>query len=263
MEEDYGDDDDFEDDIEEDRKRIKEGNYVASAIEEERKRIKEGNYAASAKNAERPAAVHLRHSDAAEAHHEKADSGSRQQNKYHKWGARSVAIKPGKYKNIIDEQCAEARSKPGPGQYTTGSGIGNKGSGFTKGLRFSNSSDDDHGGSYIDPLNSSTMTKQGTIISLSNHERHFMLWDQKQVGKWLEEIGLGHLSESWRKKKVQGQDLLDIAPDAVRDLLGVDAFDDRKRLIKEISVSFLSPKGSCGLFTISLENKRISRKYMR
>jgi hypothetical protein len=232
MEEDeYGDDDDFEDDIEEDRKRIKEGNYAASA-----------------QNAERLAEV--RDSDSqksAEAHHKKAESGS---NKYHKWGARSVAIKPGIYKNIIDEQCAEARSKPGPGQYTTGSGIGNKGrdnkgSGFTKGSRFANSSDDDHGCSYIDPLNSSTMTKQGTRISLSNHERHFMLWDQKQVCKWLEEIGLGHLSESWRKKKVQGQDLLDIAPDAVRDLLGVDVFADRKRLIKEISVSFLSPRHTC------------------
>jgi len=222
-EDDYGDDDDFEDDIEEDRKRIKEGNYAASA-----------------QNAERLAAVQ-RHSDAAEAHHKHAESGARQKNKYHVWGARSVAIKPGKYKNIIDEQCAEARSKPGPGQYTTGSGISNKGSGFTKGLRFSNSSDEDHGGSYLDPLNSSTITKQGTKISRSNHERHFMLWDQKQVGKWLEEIGLGHLSESWRKKKVQGQDLLDIAPDAVRDLLGVDVFADRKRLIKEISVSFPSP----------------------
>ena len=172
---------------------------------------------------------------AAMQQHEAAERG-RAKHQYNKWGTSGPTFRPGKHKNVIDELCAEARTKPGPGHYQSASSLDpNKAVIFNSGLRGQQKIDDEEG-TYIDPINSTTLTKQGTVISPSNNAKNFTAWDAEQVGKWLGRIGQGHLSKSFVRQKVLGKDLVDITPEELQIFLGVTVFADRRRLIKEISV---------------------------
>jgi len=192
------------------------------------------------------------HRAAATAHHveavQQARVSQRQGQEYNKWGARgSQMMRPGKKHTAIDAVVEESKTKPGPGQYKSTSSINvNKAIRFTRGVRIERRIDDEEGG-YIDPLNSSTLTKQGAIISPGGNARHFMSWDEEGVGQWLERVGLGHLAKKFIRQKVQGQDLYEKKPEDIRDFLSVDAFADRRRLTKEISVlkGGLSKGGGC------------------
>jgi hypothetical protein len=160
---------------------------------------------------------------------------------YNKYGVRGpTTLQPGKTYSVIEKQIEVARQLPGPGQYVLSASIGlQKASAFTKGLRIDSKIDDEEG-VYLDPLHSTTLSKQGACISPSNNARDFTRWDEKKVGQWLSRIGLAHLASRFVRENVQGKDLYDMTPDDLQDVLRIDAFADRKRLVKELSVRCLS-----------------------
>ena len=143
-------------------------------------------------------------------------------------------MKPGNRPDEIANLIKEAGTKPGPGHYPARTCAG-RAAPFTKGRRIEQKFDDEEG-AYLDPLHSTTLTKKGTVISPPRNGEHFTSWNEEEVGRWLDTVGLGHLSESFQSQMVQGADLLDTTPQEQRDFLGVNVFADRKRLNKELKV---------------------------
>jgi len=177
------------------------------------------------------AAARTQHKEAAERSRAREDQG-----RHLRWGVRGPTMYPGKYKSEVDKRMEEARAKPGPGHYPAASSISpHRAARFNTGVRRERKIDDEEG-SYLDPLNSTTLTKQGSVISPSNNARYFVDWDESEVGRWLARIGLGHLAQSFARQGVRGQDLADLKAEELQDLLGVRVFADRRRLVKEMSV---------------------------
>jgi len=179
----------------------------------------------------------------AAAAEQQKEASSQSRGGYDKWGTRGPSMKHGKRTDMISELIKEAGTKPGPGHYPARSyATAGRAAPFTKGRRIEEKIDDEEG-TYLDPLHSTTLTKRGTVISPPRHGEYFTRWNEEEVGRWLDTVGLGHLSESFQSQKVQGADLWDITPEEQRDFLGVNVFADRKRLNKELKVGI-------GLFTL-------------
>lgn len=171
-----------------------------------------------------------------EAKERKEQERRKEEGMRQRWGARGPTMHPGIYKSEVDKQMEEARTQPGPGHYPAASSINpRRAARFNTGARREQAINDEEG-SYLDPLNSTTLTKQGTVISPSHSSRNFEEWDEREVGQWLWRIGLGHLAKSFIHQGVQGKDLLEMTATEARDLLGVEVFSDRRRLLKELSV---------------------------
>jgi len=185
------------------------------------------------------------HCASARAQHKKTLQGARRKSPEmgrkgdgmrQRWGARGPTMHPGIYKSEVDKQMEEARTQPGPGHYPAASSINpRRAARFNTGARTEQTIDDEEG-SYLDPLSSTTLTKQGTVISPSHISRNFEEWDEREVGRWLWRIGLGQLAKSFIHQGVQGKDLVDMTAEEVQELLGVQVFADRRRLLKELSV---------------------------
>lgn len=220
---DYGDD--FEDDEDHVPGFANDHNFIASfvssALDDELLTAARANVAA--------------HESAAAAH-QKGTAARSRSTKYSKWAARGPDMKPGSRPDEIASMIKEAGTKPGPGEYRAPSFAGSgKAAAFTKGRRIERKIDDEEG-AYLDPLNSTTLTRKGTVISPARKGKRFMSWNEEEVGEWLDSVGLGHLSQSFQGQKVKGEDLIDTTPDDLRDILGVQKFADRKRLNKELKV---------------------------
>lgn len=225
---DYGDD--FEDDADQVRGAEAEQDFVASfvssAVDDE---------LLVPAQARADVAVH----ESAAAAQQKSAATRLKSTRYRKWAARGPAMKAGTRPDEIDGMIKEAGTKPGPGQYPAPS-FARSGTAavFTKGARVERKVDDEEG-AYLDPLNSTTLTRKGTVISPPRNAERFVSWNEEQVAWWLDSVGLGHLSESFHEQQVKGADLLDSTPDELRDILGVQVFADRKRLNKELKVCAL------------------------